>query len=88
MQILALADELAAGAIERALSKSDAELGLEYLLRSGTLRPSTLGAGGRAGWPPRELEPTDELGFARRRAMGCRLGRGGDGPSGSWAPVG
>ena len=33
-QILALADELATGTIERQLSKSDAELGLEHLLRS------------------------------------------------------
>ncbi len=33
-QILALADELAADTIERQLSKSDAELGLEHLLRS------------------------------------------------------
>jgi hypothetical protein len=33
-QILALADELATDTIERQLSKSDAELGLEHLLRS------------------------------------------------------
>jgi hypothetical protein len=30
-QILSLADELATGTIERQLSKSDSELGLEYL---------------------------------------------------------
>ncbi len=33
-QILALADELAAGTIERQMSKSDIELGLEHLLRA------------------------------------------------------
>lgn len=33
-QILALADELATDTIERQLSKSDAELGLEHRLRS------------------------------------------------------
>ena len=37
-QILALADELATGTIERQLSKSDAELGLEHLLRSHPAR--------------------------------------------------
>lgn len=34
VQILALADELAAGTIERQLAKSDIEVGVEYLLRS------------------------------------------------------
>ena len=33
-QILALAAELAGGTIERQLSKSDAEIGVEYLLRA------------------------------------------------------
>jgi hypothetical protein len=33
-QILALAAELATGTIERQLSKSDAEIGVEYLLRA------------------------------------------------------
>ncbi|MGH2797298.1 MAG: hypothetical protein ACRDM0_06420 [Thermoleophilaceae bacterium] len=37
-QILAVAGELAPGTIERQLSKSDAELGLEHLLRSSTPR--------------------------------------------------
>ena len=33
-QILALADELGRGTIERQLAKSDLEVGLEYLLRA------------------------------------------------------
>ena len=42
-QILALADELATGTIERQLSKSDAELGLEHLLRSHSPRETRTG---------------------------------------------
>ena len=36
--ILALADELAKGTIEKVLSKSDAELGLEFLLNPEKFR--------------------------------------------------
>lgn len=43
--ILALAEELRAGAMDRILEKSDLELGLEYLLRLRVARPESCGGG-------------------------------------------